>query len=298
MDNPPLILLLTSDPQRYEVWRQLLATSRFICVEQQPLLSGAADMPDVIVTDQLPISRTLGPAMHRIAEHEVAVLGIGTQGAADVQLPLDATGRELQVTCRLLAEIVRLRRQLAEGLRTQQALRSMAFRDPLTGLANRRQWDQDLVARLEPLQNAAPPAAAAIALLDVDHFKPINDRLGHMAGDLVLQRMAQTVAANVAPQHLVARLGGDEFGVILTGLLTPDIPEVVELLRRAMEHTVDESAEMKTRITASAGVAIMDLPLRVSPWEAVAAADQALQEAKHRGRNRTVTRTLECPSDC
>ncbi len=63
-----------------------------------------------------------------------------------------------------------------------------------------------------------------LVLLDLDLFKPVNDQLGHVAGDIVLQRIAQRLAANLAPQHLAARLGGDEFGILLSSILADDVP--------------------------------------------------------------------------
>ncbi len=166
----------------------------------------------------------------------------------------------------------------------------MAYRDPLTGLANRRQWDQELMDRMKPLETDPPVAALAIVLLDMDHFKPINDRLGHVAGDLVLQRVAQRLAANVAPQHLVARLGGDEFGILLTGLLAADVPEVVETIRRSIEHQPEAAGQDEPPITASAGVAVLRSPQRLRPLAAIAIADSALREAKQQGRCRAVVR--------
>ena len=130
------------------------------------------------------------------------MVAVGAAGSADVVLPADCTPRELRLACRLLVEVVRLRRRLGEEIRTQKALRTMAYRDPLTGVANRRKWERELTARLEGAGSAGAGSTLAIVLLDLDHFKPINDRLGHVAGDMVLRRVAQRLAANVCGSTL------------------------------------------------------------------------------------------------
>lgn len=293
MAKPPLILLLTDDDHRREKWLQSLADGAIVCSNLRLLQAGELDVPDLIVTDQLPFTQTLGPANARLACGEIGILGVGTHGTADVLLPEDYTRRELQLACRLLVEVVRLRRRLAEEVHTQRALRAMAYRDPLTGLANRRQWDQELLARMKRPDTDPPIAVLALVLLDIDHFKPINERLGHVAGDLVLQRIAQRLAANVAPLHLVARLGGDEFGILLSGLLAADVPEVVETIRRSIEHQPEAAGQDEPPLTASAGVAVLQSSLSLRPLELTAIADGALREAKHQGRCRTVVRHVE-----
>ncbi len=139
----------------------------------------------------------------------------------------------------------------------------MAFRDPLTGLANRRKWDQELAQRVPLMARKTGPAVLVIALLDIDFFKPINDRLGHVAGDLVLQRVAHGLTANVSDHHLVARVGGDEFGVVMDGLLAPDVASVIDSLRRAIQHQPDGSGQDEPVVTASAGVAIVPAGLHL-----------------------------------
>ncbi len=293
MTKPPLILLLTDDSQRREKWLQVLAEGAMVCTHLALLQTGEMEAPELIVTDRLPITQTLGPANARLACGEIGLVGIGTQGSGDVVLPEECTRHELQLACRLLVEIVRLRRRLAEELHTQRALRSLAYRDPLTGLANRRQWDQELVARMKQLAVDPPVGATAIVLLDLDHFKPINDRLGHVAGDLVLQRVAQRLAANVAQQHLVARLGGDEFGILVHGVLAADVPEIVESIRRAIEHRPEVGGPEEPCVTASAGVAVLLPPLSLRPLEVTTIADAALREAKRTGRCRAVVRQID-----
>ena len=78
----------------------------------------------------------------------------------------------------------------------------MAYRDPLTGVANRRKWERELTARLEGAGSAGAGSTMAIVLLDLDHFKPINDRLGHVAGDMVLRRSRSAFGGQRIPTTL------------------------------------------------------------------------------------------------
>src|SRR4029450_10462491 len=98
---------------------------------------------------------------------------------ADVSLPSDHSARELRLACLLLAEVVRLRRQREASRRQERVLTHLALSDPLTGLPNRRAWEQQLADRLA----ASTAKSWCIALLDVDHFHEVNDQLGHLEGD-------------------------------------------------------------------------------------------------------------------
>ncbi len=233
-------------------------------------------IPQLIVTDRLPITDNLEEIARQIGRGEVGILGLGTPSGADVVLPSDCHPRELQLACRLLAEVIELRCRLADEQRTQDALRRMAFRDPLTGLPNRRSWDRELVGRLEQLRDGAERAVLGVVLLDVDLFKPVNDQLGLVGGDTALQRIAQKLAANLAQQHLAARLGGDEFGIL-----------VADLLRRSIELQPDASLALSRPVTSSAGVVIVTGRHQASARNILTAAGEALRRAKQDGRNRT-----------
>lgn len=292
MAAPHEILLLSDDEQKRDRWKRELGAWANVSTSLETLQAGGADWPELIVTDKLPLSEPLGQAAEMLSHGEIAILGIGTKEASDVVLPEDCSGRELRMACRLTVEIVRLRRRIAEELRTQRALRKMAYRDPLTGLGNRRKWDQELVVRLERLKDQGPTAALGIVLFDLDFFKPLNDQLGHLSGDNTLQRVAHTLAANLADQHLAARIGGDEFGVLLSGILPTDVPDVADLVRRSLTHQPEGAVEERSFVTASAGVVVVRPTDAVRPLDALQAADRALRLAKQQGRDRTVIGSL------
>ncbi len=267
MAAPHEILLLSDDEQTRDRWKSDLGAWANVSTDLETLQAGGAVWPELIVTDKLPLTEPLGQAAEMVSHGEIAILGIGTKGASDVVLPEDCSGRELRLACRLTVEIVRLRRKIAEELRTQRALRKMAYRDPLTGLGNRRKWDQELVVRMEHLKEQGPAAALGIALFDLDFFKPLNDQLGHLAGDNTLQRVAHKLAANLADQHLV--------------------------VRRSLTHQPERAVDERTSVTASAGVVVVRPTDTVRPLDALKAADRALRLAKQQGRDRTVTGSLQ-----
>lgn len=155
-------------------------------------------------------------------------------------------------------------------------LRVAADTDGLTGLANRRTFDRAMdvaVAR-------GPGSPFAVLLVDLDHFKALNDRLGHQAGDDALRVTAALLQLACRDGDLAARYGGEEFAVVLPGLDSKDAVAVAERVREAVE-----SADGPTPVTASIGVACFPEHGRTVA-ELVGAADSALYLAKNEGRNR------------
>ena len=163
------------------------------------------------------------------------------------------------------------------------ALRREARTDPLTGLANRRAFD-DLLEREFALWERHGDPLALLAI-DIDHFKHLNDRAGHPAGDAALAALAAVLTAQVRRGDFVARTGGEEFAVLLTDCPT----DVAEGRARALRAGVaDDSAAWPNPITVSIGVAT--LPDHAgTPVQLVTAADTALYAAKAAGRNTVAT---------
>jgi diguanylate cyclase (GGDEF)-like protein len=157
-----------------------------------------------------------------------------------------------------------------------EKLRSAASTDGLTGVANRRTFDETM-ARLR----RSGDMPASIILVDVDHFKQVNDRHGHQVGDEVLQRVAALLARQSRTTDLVARYGGEEFVVLLPRTSEQDAVAVAEGMRMAIGN-----GEGPVPVTASFGVstgfALQDVD------ELVARSDQCLYHAKRTGRNRVV----------
>lgn len=169
---------------------------------------------------------------------------------------------------KVLAMIIANRAQHLQGMNRWQ---SQALMDTLTGLPNRRQFDQDL---LSLSQNDA------VLLIDIDHFKRVNDTHGHAGGDLVLREVAQTLQGQLRAHDHAYRIGGEEFAVILRAVSEEHGRGVAERLRR----TVASRSLAGEHITVSVGVSVMGSK---SAQEVLEQVDVALYRAKQRGRNRT-----------
>jgi diguanylate cyclase (GGDEF)-like protein len=200
------------------------------------------------------------------------------------------------------ADITAAKRQQMELLEAQEALHranaalaELAETDGLTGLANRRRFVTALAGAV------AMPQPLALMMIDVDHFKTINDRFGHLAGDACLKVIAEIVAEQAASglamsaPALVARIGGEEFGVLLQGIDTDAASAVALSVRRALIaapwHLVHPGFK---GATVSIGLCTGDGPLDGTMLHAHA--DDALYAAKRNGRDRLETANLPAPS--
>jgi diguanylate cyclase (GGDEF)-like protein len=177
-------------------------------------------------------------------------------------------------------------RQLRISFLERGLMGEMVARDGLTGLKNRGAFD-DYFPRMWQ-QALRDRRSLALLLIDVDHFKPYNDRYGHQAGDQALRRVAQVVQGFARrPLDIAARYGGEEFVLGLFDLSADNVKEMAEQLRRsirALDITHEDSATA-THVTASIGVAIVGPRIGRSPEGVVQVADEALYSAKRSGRN-------------
>ena len=188
---------------------------------------------------------------------------------------------------RRVAEIERqrnteLQRYIQELEQLHATLREISLRDPLTGLYNRRHLIGEGKRQLLHAQRDQSDICAA--MIDVDHFKRVNDELSHQIGDLVLKRLAEIINCEMRDTDIVARYGGEEFSVILPETHIDNAYIVCERLRVAVEQYDWASIHPRLRVTISIGVAVDDH----DALEALLArADEQLYVAKRAGRNRT-----------
>ncbi len=165
--------------------------------------------------------------------------------------------------------------------RYQGQLEEMAMTDKLTGLANRQAFDL-LVPQMLSEARRAKTLLLAI-LIDIDHFKDINDRLGHLAGDSVIQQVARLIKASLRGSDIVCRWGGEEFLVVFKGSAETQGQPLAEKIRDAVESGTFRYGEATVPVTISLGVAAY-INGETSD-QLIARADKALYEAKGRGRN-------------
>jgi diguanylate cyclase (GGDEF)-like protein len=171
---------------------------------------------------------------------------------------------------------------LGESSRLQRYFERIATVDALTGLRNRRWLDDAFERQLD--RAARAKEAVSLLMLDLDHFKSINDEHGHLIGDAVLGRVAHALSVALRPQDLVARYGGEEFAVLLPGLGMAEALAVAERLRQAVEHMPAESgASPLPPVTVSIGVTTRQGNETLA--ELLARADAAVYRAKVSGRN-------------
>lgn len=182
--------------------------------------------------------------------------------------------------------------QSAEWLQALlDGLCEVSSRDALTGLANRRQFEVAISREIDRVARSGEPAL--LLVLDIDHFKKINDTYGHAAGDLVIQSVARTLQDCVRPMDTVARVGGEEFAIILPNCAPAFGQTVAERVRKKVENqAVALVGGQALRVTVSAGGAFAPQWVRSSAALWTERADQQLYRAKREGRNRTC---LEMP---
>lgn len=161
----------------------------------------------------------------------------------------------------------------------------LSLKDPLTGLANRRNFNAVQERALDVVARSGEPAL--LLMLDIDHFKKVNDTYGHQAGDLVLQTVAKCLAHCVRPMDTVARYGGEEFAVILPNCQTSFGAAVAERIRQTIEALVIQVSPVVTlQVTVSIGGAYAPEWVRstIALW--TERADVQLYRSKTEGRNR------------
>jgi len=169
-----------------------------------------------------------------------------------------------------------------EGLLSR--LRDMATTDELTGLDNRRKFFEDAHRELEVARRMSRPIA--VFIVDLDHFKQINDRWGHAAGDEVLRETATRMRTCLRKTDFIGRYGGEEFAVLLPDTDSAGLLALAERLRVSVSETPVQYGDSSIPVTASVGVSIMPAGSHCPLESILDAADQALYAAKRAGRNR------------
>jgi len=178
--------------------------------------------------------------------------------------------------------LIHERRRLA----AEDRIRQLAGVDELSGLANRRSFYRALERAIE--RRKVQPFDFSVVLIDLDHFKSVNDRFGHHVGDEVIRALARILKDNTRGDDVAARIGGEEFAVLLSGANRDAAQLVCERIRVGIAESVVMSGNQKVPFTASLGIATSSSFSR-SATAMMSAADTALYLAKQNGRDRVVT---------
>ncbi len=209
-------------------------------------------------------------------------------GAHDyVAKPFEAP--ELMARIRAALRVKQLQDELKDA---NKKLERLATSDPLTDLPNRRTFDEQFFLAVERARRTGE--VLSVIMLDLDHFKQINDTYGHRVGDDALRQIGRLLTSRQRVTDVVGRYGGEEFVWVLPGAKTEDAMEIAEWLRRSIGEMSVETERGPARLAMSAGLTTYD-PAEHGPMGSTTvleAADQALRQAKDAGRNRVEVRAL------
>jgi diguanylate cyclase (GGDEF)-like protein len=288
------VLLVDDEPENLAVLQSLLEDQYNVQVTTRPeeaLRIVAGGGLDTIVTDLRMPGMTGLELLERIRELHSDVVGVILTAYTDTTALLSAINkahafRYLKKPWQI-EEVLAALADASEAVRERRAvihLTRLADTDALTGVANRRYFDEIYAAEFERLLRYHRPMA--LLLLDIDHFKSINDTRGHLVGDLVLKAVVDSLAAVLRQNDHLARLGGDEFAIVASETGPAGASALAERLRLSIERLSVPHERGPIPVTVSMGVAACDGGGEVGSETLFNLADRMLYEAKQGGRNR------------
>jgi len=207
----------------------------------------------------------------------------GFDAGADEYLPKGLDLVEIRTRLRAMRRSVSRHKDILSRL---VSVEQMSLLDGLTGVYNHRFFETALKRQVRTALRHERPLT--LAMVDIDHFKRVNDTLGHRVGDSVLTDVSTVIAQHVRSNDEVARYGGEEFAILMPDLLAQDALSIAESIRTAVAEHETPHASGRIRVTISVGLAGLPGNRVQSPAELADAADRALYAAKAKGRNRVV----------
>jgi diguanylate cyclase (GGDEF)-like protein len=232
----------------------------------------------------------------RDVEHKVEAFSAGADDYVTKPFEFEEVGARIETMLRRREVTSHLETRVEDLSSTNEQLERLLVMDEKTGLFNFREFQRRLKEEWQRARRY--DMLLSLVMLDLDHFKRLNDTLGHQAGDQVLREFAMLVAGGARGTDIAARYGGEEFAVVLPHTDAPMALRVAERIRKAVREFIFLDEENPTRITVSAGVATYPSTTDINSVDAlVRAADMALYEAKKRGRNCVVQASESTSAD-
>lgn len=199
--------------------------------------------------------------------------------------PLTGTNGEVDKICLLIYDVTEFASSKRALERANEQLAKLSMTDRLTGLLNRGTWENLVDAEYERYRRYGQ--ATSLVMFDIDHFKPVNDNYGHLAGDEVIRHTAQITRSSIRQSDSAGRYGGEEFGIILPETDAENARLICERIRESIEKSTVETSAGNITYTISMGIAqLTDEPENYMQW--MQKADEALYSAKESGRNKVV----------
>jgi len=231
--------------------------------------------------------------LHELASHMAADVGAHTSRVEEINEELTASGENqtdgviaavtklIEANGRMQQQLGSAEEKLEEQARLVETHAAAALTDALTGLANRRAFDEEMNRRLEAFR--AEGRVFSVVMLDVDHFKKFNDTYGHQAGDDVLRLLGELLRKEARKQDVVARYGGEEFAIICPGTTAREAGRGADRVRAAIAGKVFHCDGLDLNVTASLGTAAIQREEQVAGL--IQRSDAALYASKEAGRN-------------
>jgi len=199
--------------------------------------------------------------------------------------PITAPNGEVEKVCLLIYDVTEFASSKRALERANEQLAKLSMTDRLTGLLNRGTWENLVDAEYERFRRYGQ--ATSLVMFDIDHFKPVNDTYGHLAGDEVIRHTAEVTRNNIRQSDSAGRYGGEEFGIILPETDAESARVICERIREAIENSTVSTTAGDIRYTVSMGIAqLTETPENYMQW--MQKADEALYKAKESGRNKVV----------
>lgn len=277
-ERAPVPMALMGPDGRIEAANEALSE---LCGRSRASLQ-AADLRSLLAEGAIPAGVQLLHALAR-GERELIDVELGLQSACGARVDVLARGIRLAHADNQPVRVLCSFMDVTERNSYEAQLQHLALHDPLTGLANRRHFEAELDRHVAHVARYGPEGA--LLLLDIDHFKRVNDTLGHTSGDELIIQVADVLRGRLRASDLLARLGGDEFAALLPKADSAEAERVAqEIVKAVREHTAMLGSAL-ARVTVSVGVAAFDRAPDLSTESMVVHADLAMYDAKDAGRD-------------